>query len=324
MRLTSDDVLVTVYVVGIWVKNNHQPYLGECGLLVGVEWSKVWVHGARHGGERVAVYICCLAHYGVRGVRGGSRRCYCVAVDTGSAAMVSRAISLPATEAEDPCDAGSPQEQFHPYQYVSVYHPVPVPMFAISDIVPSARDDLVHEQVPTYEPTPYWSPTQRYNRDTSGSLSTYFLPYLQVPANVGFYHAPRGFWPVSHEGQDQSPRRIRKQHKTKASAPHNPGPPIQKSTEAQGPLNSNLFIFHIPNNFSNQELHDLFEPFGDIVSVRIMINNASGRSRGFGFVSFSKPESATKAIEAMNGAIIRGKKLKVQLKREKKKGSVTE
>ena len=64
----------------------------------------------------------------------------------------------------------------------------------------------------------------------------------------------------------------------------------QKSTEAQGPVNSNLFIFHIPNNFSNRELHDLFDPFGEIVSVRIMINNASGRSRGFGFVSFAKPE----------------------------------
>ena len=56
-------------------KQPSTPYLGECGLLVGVEWSKVWVHGARHGGERVAVYICCLAHYGVRGVRGTLTDC---------------------------------------------------------------------------------------------------------------------------------------------------------------------------------------------------------------------------------------------------------
>ena len=100
--------------------------------------------------------------------------------------------------------------------------------------------------------------------------------------------------------------------------PGNPGPPIQTGAKAAGPKNCNLFIFHLPNECTNQQLYDLFRPYGNIISVRIMIDNATGRSRGFGFVSYEDQNAADTAIRQMNGVALGGKKLKVQLKADKR------
>lgn len=100
-------------------------------------------------------------------------------------------------------------------------------------------------------------------------------------------------------------------------APGNPGPFIQFGNKISGPQNCNLFIFHLPNECTNQHLFDMFRPYGKIISVRIMIDNATGRSRGFGFVSFEKESSASLAIKQMNGMSLGGKVLKVQLKSRK-------
>ena len=80
-----------------------------------------------------------------------------------------------------------------------------------------------------------------------------------------------------------------------------PGPPIQMAPSSKGPDGANLFVFHIPNHFSNADLWNLFRPFGNVVSVRIMIEKNTGRSRGFGFVSYDLPESAALAIKQLNG-----------------------
>jgi len=80
-----------------------------------------------------------------------------------------------------------------------------------------------------------------------------------------------------------------------------PGPPIQTTANNKGPDGANLFIFHIPNHFTNLDMFQLFEPYGNLLSVRIMVEKDSGRSRGFGFVSYDSPESAALAIKALNG-----------------------
>ena len=97
-----------------------------------------------------------------------------------------------------------------------------------------------------------------------------------------------------------------------------PGPPIQMSANDQGPDGANLFCFHIPNWCSNRQLYDLFTPHGAVISCRIFVDKISGRSRGFGFVSFDRPESANSAIEHMNGYELGHKRLKVEIKRSKR------
>jgi CUG-BP- and ETR3-like factor len=80
-----------------------------------------------------------------------------------------------------------------------------------------------------------------------------------------------------------------------------PGPPIQTTASNKGPDGANLFIFHIPNHFTNIDMYQLFCVYGNLLSVRIMVERDTGRSRGFGFVSYDAPESAALAIKELNG-----------------------
>lgn len=93
-----------------------------------------------------------------------------------------------------------------------------------------------------------------------------------------------------------------------------PGPPIQTTESNKGPDGANLFIFHIPNHFTNLDMYQLFCPYGNLLSVRIMVEKDTGRSRGFGFVSYDSPAAAALAIKELNGFAIGNKRLKVQHK----------
>lgn len=64
---------------------------------------------------------------------------------------------------------------------------------------------------------------------------------------------------------------------------------------------TNLFIFHIPNEMTNADLHALFSDCGPIVSVKIIADKITHRSLGYGFVRFKYPEDAEKAIQKYNG-----------------------
>ena len=83
-----------------------------------------------------------------------------------------------------------------------------------------------------------------------------------------------------------------------------PGPPIQTTQHNKGPEGANLFIFHIPNHFTNLDMWQLFCNYGTLLSVRIMVEKDTGRSRGFGFVSYDSPEAAALAIKELNGFVV--------------------
>lgn len=84
-----------------------------------------------------------------------------------------------------------------------------------------------------------------------------------------------------------------------------PGPPIQTAGSNKGPEGANLFIFHIPNHFTNVDMYQLFCQYGNLLSVRIMVEKDTGRSRGFGFVSYDNPDAAALAIKELNGFVVR-------------------
>jgi len=79
----------------------------------------------------------------------------------------------------------------------------------------------------------------------------------------------------------------------------------------------NLYVKNLDDSIDDERLRKEFSPYGTITSARVSVMSEDGRSKGFGFVCFSSPEEATKAVTEMNGRIIVAKPLYVALAQRK-------
>jgi len=87
---------------------------------------------------------------------------------------------------------------------------------------------------------------------------------------------------------------------------------IERMNRYQG---VNLYVKNLDDTIDDERLRKEFTPFGTITSAKVMLEE--GRSKGFGFVCFSSPEEATKAVTEMNGRIVGTKPLYVALAQRK-------
>lgn len=86
----------------------------------------------------------------------------------------------------------------------------------------------------------------------------------------------------------------------------------ERMTRYQG---VNLYVKNLDDTIIDEQLRKEFQPYGTITSAKVMTEE--GRSKGFGFVCFSSPEEATKAVTEMNGRIVGSKPLYVALAQRK-------
>ena len=88
---------------------------------------------------------------------------------------------------------------------------------------------------------------------------------------------------------------------------------IERLNKYQG---VNLYVKNLDDTIDDEMLRKEFSPYGTITSATVMKDGES-RSKGFGFVCFTSPEEATKAVTEMNGRIIVAKPLYVALAQRK-------
>ena len=78
-----------------------------------------------------------------------------------------------------------------------------------------------------------------------------------------------------------------------------------------------LFVGNLSWNTEETSLRDMFEAHGEVEDVRIITDRDTGRSRGFGFVTFVNSDDAKNAMEALNGTELDGRNLNVNEARER-------
>ncbi|KAG8578444.1 hypothetical protein GDO81_010494 [Engystomops pustulosus] len=78
---------------------------------------------------------------------------------------------------------------------------------------------------------------------------------------------------------------------------------------------NNLYVKNLDHGITDERLWKEFSPFGSITSAKVMVEG--GRSKGYGFVCFSSPQEASKALTEMNGRIVSKKPLYVSLAQRK-------
>lgn len=74
-------------------------------------------------------------------------------------------------------------------------------------------------------------------------------------------------------------------------------------------MGSKLYVGGLPYSVTDQDLSEMFGPYGTVESARVITDKFSGQSRGFGFVEMSSATEAQNAISSLNGSSMNGRSL---------------
>ena len=86
-------------------------------------------------------------------------------------------------------------------------------------------------------------------------------------------------------------------------------------------MSEKLFVGNLSYNTTENDLQDAFAAHGTVIEANLMMDRATGRPRGFGFVTMSSAEEAQKAIQALNGKEMDGRALTVNVARPREERS---
>jgi cold-inducible RNA-binding protein len=80
-------------------------------------------------------------------------------------------------------------------------------------------------------------------------------------------------------------------------------------------MSAKLFVGNLSFSITENDLQDAFAAHGTVIEANLMMDRATGRPRGFAFVTMGSPEEAQKAIAALNGKELGGRALTVNIAR---------
>ena len=73
----------------------------------------------------------------------------------------------------------------------------------------------------------------------------------------------------------------------------------------------NIYVGNLPYTFTSSDLENVFTPYGEVTSAQIIMDRATGRSRGFGFIEMAEDAAGREAIEKLEGSDLDGRRLTV-------------
>jgi len=85
-------------------------------------------------------------------------------------------------------------------------------------------------------------------------------------------------------------------------------------------MGNKLFVGGLSWDTNDEGLREAFERFGDVVEAKVITDRETGRSRGFGFVTFSDGNAAQAAIQEMDGSMLDGRSLRVNEAQDRQGG----
>ena len=85
-------------------------------------------------------------------------------------------------------------------------------------------------------------------------------------------------------------------------------------------MSTKLFVGNLEYSTTEEQLRDVFATHGSVTSTTVVLDRETGRSRGFAFVEFESGDEAERAIGAMDGAEVNGRRLTVNVARPRREG----
>ena len=76
-------------------------------------------------------------------------------------------------------------------------------------------------------------------------------------------------------------------------------------------MSKKLYVGNLSFNMTEDDLKNVFTPIGEVQSIKIITDAATGRSKGFGFVEMTNDEDADKAIKGLNGSMVMNRAINV-------------
>ncbi|HEV2460991.1 MAG TPA: RNA-binding protein [Ktedonobacterales bacterium] len=76
-------------------------------------------------------------------------------------------------------------------------------------------------------------------------------------------------------------------------------------------MSTRIYVGNLPYNATDEQLSQLFTPYGDVSEVTVVIDRSTGQSKGFAFVQMEDDAAARSAIAGVNGTILDGRAIRV-------------